>query len=234
MRGSPYYSVMNSKEYHLPELELATGQAREALQAILHTILFIRSPGPVAPKDVHCEGFNLTYTRIANDALRNQSKKKNHYLDKKVDDSIEEFLKGLVQIGPELLSGCLTLSFFERRASKQLFFLSHEEKVIWEQWHVHVVVNNTPRPANDDSASRMERQRIQDTTEVMLRSVFMKVFQFASGVEDRKATGETSTSLEHIPPTMYEFEIRCKKNIDDRENIYSRVVNMPAILNLDK
>ena len=31
--------VMNCKEHHLPELELATGQAREALQAILYTIL---------------------------------------------------------------------------------------------------------------------------------------------------------------------------------------------------
>lgn len=31
--------TMNCKEHHLPELELATGQAREALQAILYTIL---------------------------------------------------------------------------------------------------------------------------------------------------------------------------------------------------
>jgi hypothetical protein len=30
---------MNCKEHHLPELELHTGQVREALQAILHTIL---------------------------------------------------------------------------------------------------------------------------------------------------------------------------------------------------
>ncbi len=74
----------------------------------------IRSPGPVAPVDVHCENFNLTYTRIAGQSNNNNnntttttsshSKKQNHFLDKKVDDSIEEFLKGLVQIGPELLS----------------------------------------------------------------------------------------------------------------------------------
>merc|ERR1719384_714722 len=102
----------------------------------------------------------------------------NYFLDKKVDDSIETFLKSLKQIGPELLSGCLTLSFFERRASKQLFGLvSHEEKVIWEQWIMHIVVNNTPRPVNDDKASIMERQRIQDTAEAMLRSVFMKIFE---------------------------------------------------------
>lgn len=57
---------MNCKEHYLPELELATGQVREALQAILYTILFIRSPGPVAPRDVECEGFDfVTYPRIA-------------------------------------------------------------------------------------------------------------------------------------------------------------------------
>lgn len=31
----------------------------------------------------------------------------------------------------------------------------------WEQWHLRVVVNNTPRPVSDDSAAVIERQRIQ-------------------------------------------------------------------------
>lgn len=249
---------MNCKEHHLPELELATGQVREALQAILHTILFIRSPGPVAPQDVHCEGFDMTYTRIANDSSQSStaiapgsggipsvsssvmSENNNYFLDKKVDDSIENFLKSLIQIGPELLSGCLTLSFFERRASKQLFGLvSHEEKVIWEQWIMHIVVNNTPRPVNDDKASIMERQRIQDTAEAMLRSVFTKVYEYASGVDETDAGNKNrhgslrGGGLDHIPPSMYEFEIRCSKRADDRENVYSRVANMPSLLNLD-
>lgn len=48
-----------------------------------------------------------------------------------VDDAIEKFLLSLTQIGPELLSGGLTVSFFERRASRQLFGLvSHEERVV--------------------------------------------------------------------------------------------------------
>jgi hypothetical protein len=52
-------------------------------------------------------------------------------VDQKVDDAIESFLRTLSQIGPELLSGCLTLSFFERRATRQLFGLvSHEERVM--------------------------------------------------------------------------------------------------------
>mmetsp|Transcript_109354 Transcript_109354/g.304207 ORF Transcript_109354/g.304207 Transcript_109354/m.304207 type:complete len:218 (+) Transcript_109354:67-720(+) len=215
---------MNCKEHHLPELELATGQAREALQAILYTILFIRSPGPVTPRDVECEGFNLTYPRIANDKLNTLPgghSALEYDVDKKVDSSITTFLTTLSQIGPELLSGGLTLSFFERRATRQLFGLvSNEEKVVWEQWHLRVVVNNTPRPVSDDSAAVIERQRIQDTAEGMLRSVLMKIFEIAG------------RSIDHVPPVMYEFEISCSKKVDDRENVYSRVANMPSLINL--
>jgi len=323
---------MNCKEHHLPELELATAQVREALQVILHTILFIRSPGTVAPCDVHCEGFDLSYTRIANDeanivspssstktktntmtmgsksstganvieessyhssnhyqppstraqtqhthpihqhpipyrlsnigrkvhkqVLIQQKKIISHsqppsskhnqhtqqkpthrnYIDQKVDDSIEMFLRTLTQIGPELLQGCLTLSFFERRASRQLFGLvAHEEKVIWEQWILHLVVNNTPRPVNDDSASVMERQRIQDTAEGMLRSVLMSVYESArsGGGIDGMNDGDGGDNLDHIPPVMYEFDIQSSKRADDRENFTSIVTNMPSLLNLD-
>lgn len=55
------------------------------------------------------------------------------------------------------------------------------------------VVNNTPRPIGNDSAAVIERQRIQDTAEGMLRTVLMTLFQLA---------GE---SLDHVPPVMFEF-----------------------------
>ena len=125
---------MNCKEHHLPELELATGQVREALQAILYTILLyvsefallvpvcdtnvlttlfffflicsIRSPGPVTPRDVQCEGFDLTYPRIASDKMSATPSAHSSLafdVDKKVDDAIGSFLLTLSQIGPELL-----------------------------------------------------------------------------------------------------------------------------------
>ncbi|GKY96124.1 hypothetical protein MPSEU_000572700 [Mayamaea pseudoterrestris] len=213
---------MNCKEHHIPELELSTGQVREALQCILHTILFIRSPGPVKPSQVECEGFRLTYTRISatlgthapRSSLEND-------LDQKINQAIETFLRSLSQIGPELLSGCLTLSFLERRASRQLFgLMSHEEKVVFEQWVIRIVVNNTPRPIGNDSAAVIERQRIEDMGEGMLRSALAKVFEIVGGPVD------------HVPPVQYEFEIACTKRADDRENMYTRVANMPPILNL--
>ena len=84
-----------------------------------------------------------------------------------------------------------------------------------------MVVNNTPRPVNDDSVSVIERQRIQDTAEGMLRSAMHQVLQLAG--ED----------VSHVPPVMYEFEIRSAKQVNDREHVYSRVANMPSLLNLD-
>mmetsp|Transcript_20231 Transcript_20231/g.32953 ORF Transcript_20231/g.32953 Transcript_20231/m.32953 type:complete len:182 (-) Transcript_20231:2149-2694(-) len=180
---------MNCQVYQLPELETATSGTREALQAIIHTILFIRSPGPVAPHDVHCESFQTTYTRIATDhdplpinkyssQSRTLSGQQHHYnqqlpayhksdLDRKVDDSIETFLRTLTPIGPELMAGNLAVSFFERRSKNKLFGLvNQEEKVVWEQWILRVVVNNTPRPMGTDEASVIERQRIQVREEV--------------------------------------------------------------------
>jgi hypothetical protein len=56
---------MNCKEHHLPELELSTGQVREALQCILHTILlYVYSPY----RDFECVfGSPLLYTPFLND-----------------------------------------------------------------------------------------------------------------------------------------------------------------------
>ena len=60
----------------------------------------------------------------------------------------------------------------------------------------------------------------QDTSEGMLRSVLVKIFEVAGN------------SIDHVPPVMYEFEISCSKKVDDRENVYSRVANMPSLINL--
>lgn len=202
---------MNALEHVLPELELATHQVREALQCLLHTIIFLRAPGPVTPHDAHCEGFNLTYVRTTPTGSTEE---------RRTNEGVETFMRSLSQVGPELLQGRLTLSFFERRRAQKLFW-SHEEKIVWEQWTIPVLVNNTPRPVNDDKASVIERQRTQDTAEGMLRQAMLKVFD------------EASADVEHVPPVAYEFEIDCSKRpADDNENMYARVANMPAMIHL--
>ena len=59
------------------------------------------------------------------------------------------------------MAGNLAISFYERRSKNKLFGLvNQEEKIVWEQWILRVVVNNTPRPMGEDEASVIERQRI--------------------------------------------------------------------------
>lgn len=70
----------------------------------------------MTPRDVECEGFNVTYTRIAGGSNSNIAANNNKVtavaphsllesdIDRKVDESIESFLRSLSQIGPELLS----------------------------------------------------------------------------------------------------------------------------------
>mmetsp|Transcript_5912 Transcript_5912/g.13166 ORF Transcript_5912/g.13166 Transcript_5912/m.13166 type:complete len:139 (+) Transcript_5912:138-554(+) len=73
------------------------------------------SPGTVAPQDAECEGFDITYARIASDASvasAPPSTAMDNQVDKKVDDSIESLLQSLPQIGPKLMSGCLTIVRF--------------------------------------------------------------------------------------------------------------------------
>ena len=93
----------------------------------------------------------------------------------------------------------------------------------WEQWILRVVVNNTPRPISENSAAVIERQRLQDTAEGMLKSVLVKIFDIAGG------------DIQHIPPVMYDYSIvqlRSGKRADERENVYARVANMPSLINL--
>jgi hypothetical protein len=92
----------------------------------------------------------------------------------------------------------------------------------FEQWHIRVVVNNTPRPLENDSASILERQRLQDLSEGMLRAALMRIYEVSN-----------SPDLDHIPPVAYDFEIHCSKKHEDRENLYSRVTNMPPLFVLD-
>jgi len=54
----------------------------------------------------------------------------------------------------------------------------------------------------------------------MIKAVLLRVFEFAGSETD------------HVPPVMYDFEISSAKKADDRDEVYSRVSNLPALINL--
>ena len=103
---------------------------------------------------------------------------------------------GLVPAGPELLKGAIVLSFFERRRSKALFGLvKNEDKIVWEQWTIPLLISTTPRPLGDDDPSRLERSRADADADRLLRQRITDIHKIVNG------------PIDHVPNSMYEFEI---------------------------
>ena len=102
----------------------------------------------------------------------------------------------LTPAGPELLKGTVVLSFFERIRSKALFgILKNEEKRVWEQWTLPILISTTPRPLGDDDPSRLERSRADADADRLLRARIGDVHRLVNG------------PLDHVPDSIYEFEI---------------------------
>ena len=134
----------------------------EVLACILHTIAFIRSPGPVRPREVNhsrspltdhmfmleqheCELFGITYGKCG---LRS--------VDMMVENAISAFRNDLVPCGPELFKGTLRVIFYENRKRKSFFggmFGNGEEEFPWEQWTIPVLINESSRAVGNDAAA---------------------------------------------------------------------------------
>mmetsp|Transcript_4895 Transcript_4895/g.7001 ORF Transcript_4895/g.7001 Transcript_4895/m.7001 type:complete len:172 (+) Transcript_4895:37-552(+) len=163
-------------------------QVRDAIQCLLHTILFVRAPGPLRPREALCDHFDLTYARCGVIDV-----------DKLVDAAVEDVWQNLVPAGPDLHKGTITLIFFERRITKSMFGLvSNEEKVAWEHWIIPFVISGTAMPSGDDEASEIAKMRMKEQTEEALASRIEFVVNAANG------------PIDHMPPVMYEFSITCK------------------------
>ncbi|CAM9648637.1 unnamed protein product [Discosporangium mesarthrocarpum] len=192
--------------------ELHEYYVRDALQCLLHTVLFIRAPGALRPRESHCENFNLSFARCG--AVD---------VDKSVDGAIEGFWQSLSPAGPDLAKGWITVSFFMRRVKKSIFGLMlKEEKVVWEQWVIPVLVNTAERPSDNDQASVLARKRTQVLSETLLHARMVDVLNSANDC------------IDHVPPvgTPYEFEIACAQKGERRESVYSRMMQTPSPLNL--
>lgn len=149
-------------------LEVPEAHVHEALRCLLHTIIFVRWPSQrgvlrpheVTPPTVHegenarsrtrsnsrnrascqvqCEHFPLAYVSCGIDQV-----------NERVEEAIRRFMDHLVPAGPELNRGCITLTFFEQRKNKNLFGWTFEEKIVWEEWVIPVLVNSAPQSATN-------------------------------------------------------------------------------------
>mmetsp|Transcript_5522 Transcript_5522/g.9080 ORF Transcript_5522/g.9080 Transcript_5522/m.9080 type:complete len:196 (-) Transcript_5522:252-839(-) len=188
---------MNLKEIALDEMELHTSLLEEGISCLLHTTLFVRSPGSVRPADVHCKKIApLTYAKCGNDHVENS-----------VTEAIVQFKKSLVQVGPGLSRGVVILSFFEKRENKGFFgMLTTQEKVYFERWRIPILVNENQLESTSDvrggggssqqaASSREYRHRVYETAREEIKQRMLCIFENAN------------SSVDHVPATAYEFEI---------------------------
>ena len=89
------------------------------------------------------------------------------------------------------------LAKFEWLVAAQALFgiLKNEEKRVWEQWTLPILVSTTPRPLGDDDPSRLERSRADENADRLLRARIYDVHRLVNG------------PLDHVPTSIYEFEI---------------------------
>lgn len=211
---------MNVTLHRLDELEVPQGAMKEALRAVLHTILFSRALGPVIPVEQRSAVLGDVCYLKSGDVSRGRPSVE---VEKTVEESIEHFCHSLRPVGPELARGKLVLSFYERRSRKTFFasFSNAKEKVYWEQWDIPVLVNLTPQATGVDAAAATERERTLQQVRDNVREALFKVIELVN------------ESSDHIPPTSYHsdaaiafpFEITVPRNKDAAESWLTKMLH---------
>jgi hypothetical protein len=100
-------------------------------------------------------------------------------------EAIGLFDKIRTPIGPHLSKGIIILTFFEKREIKSLFgFISNQEKVCFERWRIHVIVNDRPIPklvgaqTNADlRAIDMERRHLFDYARTQVQERILTILE---------------------------------------------------------
>eukprot|EP00741_Cyanophora_paradoxa_P000898 tig00000448_g867.t1 len=110
---------------HVLELECEVHQAKEALLAILHTIIFTRSIGCLRPKEVDLELFDITFCKV-NDAG----------IDGLLEARATELSCALAARG----RGTVCIDFPEsgKQDHRRGWFGGGMAESIWESWVIHV------------------------------------------------------------------------------------------------
>lgn len=210
---------MNLKEITVEELELHDALVDEGIAAIVHTILFLRAPNIVKPEDHVCE--RLAPLRYA----------KCGPID--VDDTVAEVVQtlrsSLTSVGPHLSKGIVLVSFFERREVKGFFGLvSNQENVYFERWRIPVVVDQRPllafnpqyHPQTHGAAADHERRHLFDTARDIVHRRLITILE------------AVNTSTDHVPPTMYEYEVESTGpwgEKRDQNNVVTRLINSGTV-----
>ncbi|RIB09839.1 autophagy-related protein [Gigaspora rosea] len=133
--------------------------------AILHTILFYRIFGNIKPREVDL--LDITYSAIDDPEV-----------EKVVDEKVEQFVRNLENHGNQ--KGQISVTFHEKRTTRNAWFSRSEEDICWEQWAVTIttVICHSER----------DKLRIRKDMDRQLSTCLFNIIRY---VNDKK---------DHIPP----------------------------------
>eukprot|EP01012_Entosiphon_sulcatum_P040650 TRINITY_DN54341_c0_g1_i1.p1 TRINITY_DN54341_c0_g1~~TRINITY_DN54341_c0_g1_i1.p1 ORF type:complete len:236 (+),score=57.55 TRINITY_DN54341_c0_g1_i1:55-708(+) len=184
--------MSSGTDINLACLRLEEGFVKDALRAIVHTILFHRLLCPVEPSEAECDSFStadggVTYCKVGAAEL-----------DTTVEEKIDKLYKtlvrgkpgqGLTGAGGKALAPDAVVS--EKRSLSVLFFhkgykpsyFARPDKACWERWTVSVQI-----VAGDGSVGGSEQRRRQVQHEVEQRLL--------------RIIGSTGDAMQdnHLPP----------------------------------
>ncbi|KAF9150538.1 hypothetical protein BG015_007651 [Linnemannia schmuckeri] len=142
------------------ELTVERSYLKDALRAILHTVLFHRVFANIKPRDMDI----LDLTIPINDDPE---------VDKLVDEKIAAFVK-VVDTNPQS-KGQIGIMFYEKR-TKRAWFSSTSSEVCWEQWAITInVVTNI---------NEKDKQRSIKNMEKALSSLFLSILRTVNERKD--------------------------------------------------
>ncbi|KAF9287272.1 hypothetical protein BKA57DRAFT_472649 [Linnemannia elongata] len=142
------------------ELTVERSYLKDALRAILHTVLFHRVFANIKPRDMDI--LDLTIPIIDDPEV-----------DKLVDEKIAAFVK-VVDANPQS-KGQIGIMFYEKR-TKRAWFSSTSSEVCWEQWAITInVVTNI---------NEKDKQRSIKNMEKALSSLFLSILRTVNERKD--------------------------------------------------
>lgn len=173
--------MSNCEVNHLPTLGVEQHQLKEILRCILHTIIFNRALGPVEPREVDSELFDVTYVQCGDSRVTHR-----------VEEKINHLCAWAEKHPGRKSQTCL--SFYEKRKRQNWLGIggSQEERLFWEQWCINFEVLD-PKISQAEQSSfsapsvRSQRQaKLQSALEDLLLTVVRIV----------------NEKKEHIPPVV--------------------------------
>lgn len=186
--------MLNVEEIVCPELTLAMCHVKEAMRALLHTLVVCRSIGghrPIEPHGVCSDVFDLTYMKTDEQEL-----------EQEVEQSVRQFSEMFEINHGRSGRAQLVLKFYTTKSRKQSIWnilIGSDEKIVFEQWRLPVIVQPLKR-YKEPADNLREEAILQASVAQQVQSALHFVI------------GRTNAKVDHLPPppqsqASYKFEI---------------------------